>query len=857
MAHDGGIPAFRDVAANATAETTAAQKGSASVSQVAPGSPVPAGRGEKSEDANLLLRFFDLKRNPFSATPEEGFFYSSAAVRQIYRELITTLSERAGGAVLTGEAGVGKSMLLRRLRGELRAAGHLVIARYRAGLCFNELVTVIAEELQVPSGNDDEIGFPTRLREQLERTKCVRPPVLVIDDAERLGGDVIRNLARLLVGPADRSLRVLLGGRPELAKRLELPVLAELRRTLLISSRLERLDDDEAASYIFHRLRAAGYRGSDLFLPAAINTVVAKAGGLPGQINRLCAKSLTLAAATGMRSVTSEIVEQAARELGPKDAAPDEAEHERAPARRAAIAASMGASIVAAGIVLCALMGREQASELVGTVSALHRQAPSREEAAAVRQVVAIPPEGDGVLPERRPGNTELIRLRLEEAPQLKQAVQVAFDESGAWPAESLPRPAAIEPVSPNLRQAADPCPWGVCSESPDSADHGNTVDGGPIMSENERPGENRGEANSVAGTEPMAQAEQRPPVQALISRAQSQLEAGHIADPVGDNAVETYRQLFAMGPKAVQEGELLEQIRLALWASARNALRAGKLEEAWRFYELAVHPAVDIEDAEPLATAPTHDIDTEVAAVPEPVLSHDSAQGARAPDSSDRTAPSAPQEIGKTQSLDQPNPGQALEGKEAVVGEPSSAAVPQASDDVAAVPVTGTTEPAQAVDSGGAVGASTMPKMSNDGSLVAAGSAQQSEGVGNSGTPTLPEAGPPNAVAPATVPAVMMPAASPIAAEIIAALIKRGDELFRTGDISSARLAYERAANGGSARAMTALGMTYDPSVLSRIHARGIQPDPAMAAEWYRRAAALGDVVAAARISQLPALAK
>src|SRR5258708_28856155 len=114
------------------------------------------------------------------------------------------------------------------MRGELKAPGYLVIGRYRAGLCFNELVTVIAEELQVPSGNDGDVGFPTRLREQLERNKCARPPVLIIDDAERLGGDVIKHLGQLLGGPAGRSLRILLCGRPALAKPPELPVLAGL-----------------------------------------------------------------------------------------------------------------------------------------------------------------------------------------------------------------------------------------------------------------------------------------------------------------------------------------------------------------------------------------------------------------------------------------------------------------------------------------------------------------------------------------------------------------------------------------------------------------------------------------------------
>src|SRR5260370_17720845 len=63
MAQDGVVSAFRDVAASATVERTAAQKGSASVSRVAPGLPPAAEREEKSEDVALLLRFFYFNLN--------------------------------------------------------------------------------------------------------------------------------------------------------------------------------------------------------------------------------------------------------------------------------------------------------------------------------------------------------------------------------------------------------------------------------------------------------------------------------------------------------------------------------------------------------------------------------------------------------------------------------------------------------------------------------------------------------------------------------------------------------------------------------------------------------------------------
>ncbi len=72
--------------------------------------------------------------------------------------------------------------------------------------------------------------------------------------------------------------------------------------------------------------------------------------------------------------------------------------------------------------------------------------------------------------------------------------------------------------------------------------------------------------------------------------------------------------------------------------------------------------------------------------------------------------------------------------------------------------------------------------------------------------------------------------------------LLRRGDDMMRLGDIGAARLLYGRAANAGNGPAALAIGKTYDPRALADIGARGIAPDPTAAAEWYRRAAALGD---------------
>ena len=74
-----------------------------------------------------------------------------------------------------------------------------------------------------------------------------------------------------------------------------------------------------------------------------------------------------------------------------------------------------------------------------------------------------------------------------------------------------------------------------------------------------------------------------------------------------------------------------------------------------------------------------------------------------------------------------------------------------------------------------------------------------------------------------------------------VGALLARGDRLLSIGDVTSARLFYERAADGGAGLAALRLGETYDPVFLDRVHLRGVRADLGAASSWYRRARDLG----------------
>jgi hypothetical protein len=96
--------------------------------------------------------------------------------------------------------------------------------------------------------------------------------------------------------------------------------------------------------------------------------------------------------------------------------------------------------------------------------------------------------------------------------------------------------------------------------------------------------------------------------------------------------------------------------------------------------------------------------------------------------------------------------------------------------------------------------------------------------------------------------PPIPEPAEQPVAsgprlpAAETAALVGRGDAFLAAGDIASARLFFERAADLGDSRAAMRVAVTYDAAFLDRAGLHGLRGDPEQATLWYRRARELGE---------------
>jgi hypothetical protein len=108
-----------------------------------------------------------------------------------------------------------------------------------------------------------------------------------------------------------KLLQIVLFGQPELDATLAKPSLRQLRDRITHGFRMRPLAEPEVAKYISFRMRAAGYRGPEVFSPRAVTLIARAASGLTRRINILADKSLLSAFTENSHAVADRQVRAA------------------------------------------------------------------------------------------------------------------------------------------------------------------------------------------------------------------------------------------------------------------------------------------------------------------------------------------------------------------------------------------------------------------------------------------------------------------------------------------------------------------------------------------------------------------
>ena len=265
----------------------------------------------------MYRKHFGLEELPFSVTPDPRFIYNSAIYDEVLGKLRYGIEAKKGFIVLSGEAGTGKTTLLRRL---MRSFSDRVAYAYifNPRLKFTSLLRAILKDLGIPARAADKESMLEQINEYLLRQHMhERIVALIFDEAQGLSDEVLEELRLLgnLETDSEKLIQIILVGQPELELRLDRAKLAQLKQRIAHRLVLHPLAPDEVGPYIAARLEQAGYKGGELFKVNAVTLIASCSGGIPRIINSLCDNALMHACKAGIRTVTPEMIDEAAKEL--------------------------------------------------------------------------------------------------------------------------------------------------------------------------------------------------------------------------------------------------------------------------------------------------------------------------------------------------------------------------------------------------------------------------------------------------------------------------------------------------------------------------------------------------------------
>ncbi|MFQ5993657.1 MAG: AAA family ATPase [Acidiferrobacterales bacterium] len=267
----------------------------------------------------MYNRHFGLKENPFSIAPDPRYLYLSRRHQEALAHLIYGVTEGGGFVQLTGDVGVGKTMLIRALLERLPDDVDVALILYPI-LSVQEFVCAICDELRIPYSKESvslKVLIDALNAYLLENHAKGRRTVLIIDEAQNLSRDVLEQLRLLtnLETNTEKLLQILLVGQPELSNMLAQRDLRQLAQRITARYSLKALFPHETSDYIMHRCRVAGGK-SPMFSRSAARWVHRLSGGVPRTINIVCDRALLGAYARGKTDVPASTVRRAADQVG-------------------------------------------------------------------------------------------------------------------------------------------------------------------------------------------------------------------------------------------------------------------------------------------------------------------------------------------------------------------------------------------------------------------------------------------------------------------------------------------------------------------------------------------------------------
>src|SRR6185369_7555170 len=266
----------------------------------------------------MYEQFFGLHERPFDLTPNPRFLVMTDGHREALSNLEYAIASRKGVTLLLGEAGSGKTTVIRAAVEQATSRVHCVHL-HNPALTRNEFVEMLAARFEL---SDEARRSKTALLLEMEsllqkRYETREATVLIVDEAQSLSTELLEEI-RLLANIEtndEKLLTLVIAGQPELGSKLDDASLRQLKQRIALRCELRPLTLHETLVYLAGRIRAAGGVTSRIFTLEAATLLHQTAAGIPRTINVLADNALLAAFARQQSPVTSQIVAEIVRDF--------------------------------------------------------------------------------------------------------------------------------------------------------------------------------------------------------------------------------------------------------------------------------------------------------------------------------------------------------------------------------------------------------------------------------------------------------------------------------------------------------------------------------------------------------------
>lgn len=254
----------------------------------------------------MYEEFYGMEHTPFTRDVPPDALYESKAMGEALGRLAYA-ADRQLFAVVTADAGCGKSTLIRKFAASLSKDDYILLYLSDSKLTprwfYKGLLDQLGLESKFYRGDAKR-----QLQKEIEIIRGVhhKKVVCVLDEAHLLEKETIEEFRFLLNYRFDSMspMALILVGQSELwDEKLRLRRYAAVRQRIDINCVLQHLDRAETELYIRSHMDHAGCGDRDIFSQRALDEIYKYSSGIPRIINRICDKALMYGSQTQHRVI--------------------------------------------------------------------------------------------------------------------------------------------------------------------------------------------------------------------------------------------------------------------------------------------------------------------------------------------------------------------------------------------------------------------------------------------------------------------------------------------------------------------------------------------------------------------------